>query len=53
MRQRGGKAFITVGEGETVCTPSHAAHTSGSQPLAPATHVVCASVGGRIAEDLP
>jgi len=47
-RQRGGKAFITVGEGETVCAPSHAAHTSGSQPLAPATHVACASAGGRI-----
>ncbi len=47
-RQRGGKAFITLGEGETVCAPSHAAHTSGSAPLAPATHVVCASVGGRI-----
>lgn len=47
-RQRGGKSFITVGEGETVCAPSHAAHGSGSQPLAPATHVACASVGGRI-----
>ncbi|OGB48006.1 MAG: DNA topoisomerase IV subunit A [Burkholderiales bacterium RIFCSPLOWO2_12_FULL_65_40] len=47
-RQRGGKAFITVGEGEAICAPSHAAHTSGGQPLAPATHVACASVGGRI-----
>jgi len=47
-RQRGGKAFITVGEGEAICAPSHAAHSSGSQPLAPATHVACASVGGRI-----
>ncbi len=47
-RQRGGKAFITVGEGEAICAPSHAANSSGSQPLAPATHVACASVGGRI-----
>jgi topoisomerase-4 subunit A len=47
-RQRAGKTFITVGEGETVCAPSHAANTSGSQPLAAATHVACASTGGRI-----
>lgn len=47
-RQKAGKTFITVGEGETVCAPSHAANTSGSQPLLPATHVACASTGGRI-----
>ena len=47
-RQKAGKAFISVGEGETICAPSHAAHTSGGQPLAPATHVACASIGGRI-----
>ena len=47
-RQKAGKAFISVGEGETICAPSHAAHTSGGQPLAPATHVACASTGGRI-----
>ena len=47
-RQKGGKAFVTLGEGETVCVPSHAAGTSGSQPLLPATHVACASTGGRI-----
>jgi len=47
-RQRGGKAFIAVGDGESICAPSHAAHTSGGQPLAPATHVACASAGGRI-----
>jgi topoisomerase-4 subunit A len=47
-RQRAGKTFITVGEGETVCAPSHAANSSGSQPLATATHVACASTGGRI-----
>jgi topoisomerase-4 subunit A len=47
-RQRAGKTFISVGEGESVCAPSHAANTSGSQPLAAATHVACASTGGRI-----
>jgi topoisomerase IV subunit A len=38
-RQKAGKAFITVGEGETVCRPS---------PAEGATHVACASTGGRI-----
>jgi topoisomerase IV subunit A len=47
-RQKAGKTFITVGDGETVCAPSHVANTSGSQPLLPATHVACASTGGRI-----
>ena len=47
-RQKGGKAFVTLGEGETLCAPSHAAGSSGSQPLLPATHVACASAGGRI-----
>jgi topoisomerase-4 subunit A len=47
-RQKGGKAFVTLGEGETLCAPSCAAGANGSQPLAPATHVACASVGGRI-----
>ena len=47
-RQKAGKAFISLGEGETICAPSHAAHTSGSVPLNPATHVACASTGGRI-----
>ncbi|MBT9552452.1 MAG: DNA topoisomerase IV subunit A [Hydrogenophaga sp.] len=47
-RQKAGKAFISVGDGETICAPSHVANTSGSQPLLPATHVACASTGGRI-----
>ncbi|MDI3510222.1 MAG: topoisomerase subunit [Betaproteobacteria bacterium] len=47
-RQKAGKAFVSVGEGETICAPSHVAHTSGGQPLVPATHVACASTGGRI-----
>ncbi len=47
-RQRGGKAFISLGAGETVCAPSHAAGSSGSAPMLDATHVACASVCGRI-----
>jgi len=46
-RNKGGKAFITVGEGEIVCRPSPASGGSGAQPVAPATHVACASTGGR------
>ena len=46
-RNKGGKAFISVGEGETVCRPSPVSGGSGAQPVAPATHVACASTGGR------
>jgi topoisomerase-4 subunit A len=46
-RNKGGKAFITVGEGETVCRPSPASGGSGAQPVTAATHVACASTGGR------
>jgi len=47
-RNRGGKAFVTLGQGEQLCRPSHAAFGSGSQPMEPATHVCCASGAGRI-----
>jgi topoisomerase-4 subunit A len=47
-RQKGGKAFITVAEGEVICRPSHASGSTSSTPMASATHVVCASTGGRI-----
>ena len=47
-RLKAGKAFVSLGEGETLCAPSHAAFGSGGQPLLPATHVACASTGGRI-----
>jgi topoisomerase-4 subunit A len=43
-RLKGGKAFMSCGEGETVCRPSPA----NVPPQAPATHVACASTGGRI-----
>lgn len=47
-RLKAGKAFITLAEGETLCAPSHVAGHTGSQPLAPATQVCCASALGRI-----
>ncbi|MDB5882023.1 MAG: parC, partial [Ramlibacter sp.] len=43
-RLKAGKAFISCGEGETVCRPSPA----NVPPQAPATHIACASTGGRI-----
>ena len=46
-RNKGGKAFVSVGEGESMCRPSLVSGGSGSQTLAPATHVACASTGGR------
>ena len=47
-RQRGGKAFITCNAGETVCAPSYIGGTSGSVPVPEATHIACASTGGRL-----
>ncbi|MDM0113373.1 DNA topoisomerase IV subunit A [Variovorax sp. J22R133] len=47
-RQRGGKAFIDVGEGEQLCRPSLVSGASGAEPMPAATHVACASTGGRI-----
>jgi topoisomerase-4 subunit A len=55
-RQKAGKAFLTCGEGETVCAPSVVAGAQGkvtvagtpALPVAAATHVACASTGGRI-----
>jgi topoisomerase IV subunit A len=43
-RLKAGKAFISCGEGEVVCRPSPA----NVPPQATATHVACASTGGRI-----
>ena len=52
-RLKAGKAFISIGEGESVCRPSPAnvPAPAGAEPTAlhaPATHVACASTGGRI-----
>ena len=45
-RQKAGKAFVTVNEGETLCLPSLVANAATA--VAAATHVACASTGGRI-----
>jgi len=52
-RNKGGKGFISVGEGEAVCRPSLVSAgttptTAEAQALAAATHVCCASTGGRV-----
>ena len=47
-RNKSGKAFVALSEGENLCRPSHVKGTSGSQPLPPATHVACASTSQRI-----
>ncbi len=55
-RQKAGKAFVTCNAGETLCCPSlvsgahgrvQVAGTPGTL-VAPASHVACASTGGRI-----
>ncbi len=55
-RQKAGKAFVGVGEGEILCCPSLVAGAQGrvtvagtpAAMVAPATHVACASTGGHI-----
>jgi topoisomerase IV subunit A len=55
-RQKAGKAFVSVAEGETLCCPSVVAGAQGkvtvagtpATVVAPATHVACASTLGRI-----
>jgi topoisomerase IV subunit A len=47
-RLKAGKAFISCGEGESICKPSHVSGSSGAVPVVAATHVACASTGGRI-----
>ena len=52
-RHKGGKSFISLGEGELVCAPSHVSGSNATVPpegaaMPAATHVACASTGGRI-----
>ncbi len=47
-RLKAGKAFVTCNEGETLCRPSPVSDPSGSTPWLAATHLACASSGGRI-----
>jgi topoisomerase IV subunit A len=46
-RLKAGKAFVTCNEGESLNRPSLAANAAAVPPFA-ATHVACASAGGRI-----
>ena len=46
-RNKSGKAFVTVNEGETMCRPSPVSGGSGETPWPSAVNVACASVGGR------
>ena len=45
-RQKAGKAFVSCNDGETLCRPSLVA--APGQGVPEATHVACASAGGRI-----
>ena len=47
-RLKAGKAFVTCNEGEQLCAPSLLAGRGGAPTCAVATHVACASTGGRI-----
>ncbi len=55
-RQKAGKAFVSIGDGETLCCPSLVSGAQGKVVtpgtpgalVTPATHVACASTGGRI-----
>jgi topoisomerase-4 subunit A len=47
-RNKAGKAFVNLAEGETLCVPSLVGGGNGATPLPIATHVACASTGGRI-----
>ncbi len=45
-RQKAGKSFISLQDADTLCAPSLV--SNGSSHLTDATHVACASVGGRL-----
>ncbi len=59
-RLKAGKAFVSCGDGESLCKPSVVGGINvmaapaaqgaapASKPMVPATHVACASTGGRI-----
>lgn len=47
-RQKGGKAFIDVGEGEQLTRPSLVGGASGAAPVEPASHVCCVASDRQI-----
>jgi len=46
-RNKSGKAYVTVNEGEIMCRPSPVSGGSGEAPWPVAVNVACASTGGR------
>ncbi|MBP9940654.1 MAG: DNA topoisomerase IV subunit A [Comamonas sp.] len=47
-RNKAGKAFVTIQDGETLCAPSVIGGTNGSVDLSEATHVACVSTSGNV-----
>ena len=47
-RLKAGKAFVSCNPGETLCRPSLVACEGGTLPTPAASHVACASAGGRV-----
>ena len=52
-RNKAGKAFVSLADGETLCVPSHVSGSSATvpadkAPMPAATSVCCASTGGRV-----
>ena len=47
-RLKAGKAFVSYNPGETLCRPSLVACDGGTLPTPAASHVACASAGGRV-----
>ena len=47
-RNKAGKAFVTIQDGETLCAPSVIGGTNGSVELPEATHVACVSTSGNV-----
>jgi topoisomerase-4 subunit A len=45
-RQKAGKSYISLQDADTLCAPSLVSNGSATLPVA--THVACASVGGRL-----
>ena len=47
-RNKGGKGFVTIQDGETLCQPSVIGGTNGSVELPDATHVACLTASGNV-----
>lgn len=47
-RNKGGKGFVTIQDGEALCAPSLIGGSNGSAELPEATHVACVSTAGTV-----